>query len=296
MSFQMLSASTVIDFGATVAALRASTGRRLTLAPPCADRPTVGHLSEDFSSQRADTDFLPFVAHELRNSLAVVRSAAQLLGAQSRNAAAVEATRVVIDRHVQQMAGLIDKLLAATRERSDRTHLVLAHIDLRAVVARAVQGLELTTRLRRQTLTVSSPSDPVWLVGDAARLEQVVVNLLSNASKFTDEGGEVRLSLQREDGGVVVRVVDTGIGIDAKLLPHVFDLFVRAPGASRHAAEGSGVGLAQVRALVNGHGGTVSATSGGTGTGSEFTVRLPLVPDAHVASDHLAIFCGSGMV
>jgi signal transduction histidine kinase len=296
MSFQLLSARAVVEVGAPGLGSRSSVGRRPSRAPVSAGRPIVALPGDRYASQNTDMDFLPFVAHELRNSLAVVRSAAHLLGVENITGATIASSRTVIERHVQQMARLIDKLLTASQVPVDRTDLALKRIDLRIVVARAVQSLELTALQRRQSLTASSPAEPTWVVGDATRLEQVFVNLLSNASKYTDAGGEVRVSMSREQGEVVVRVLDTGIGIDPQLLPHVFDLFVRAPTSDRQIPEGSGVGLALVRVLVNGHGGSASATSAGTGTGSEFTVRLPLAPAARGATDHLAAFRGSGLV
>jgi len=128
-------------------------------------------------------------------------------------------------------------------------------------------------------MTTSFPEGPIWLQADAARLEQVFVNLLSNAAKYTDAGGNVKLCVAREMSQAVVRIRDSGIGISPEVLPHVFDLFVQADSSPRRGTAGLGIGLALVRNLIERHGGLVTVASGGLGHGSEFTVRLPILSE-----------------
>jgi len=142
-------------------------------------------------------------------------------------------------------------------------------------VRHSIEALEPDIRQRNQRLGVALPDAPVWLQGDADRLEQVFVNLLSNASKYTDEGGELTVWIHTNERQAVVRVRDSGIGIAPDALPHVFDLFRQADAADPRSHTGLGIGLALVRSLVELHGGSVTAASAGKGQGSEFTVRLP---------------------
>jgi CheY-like chemotaxis protein len=144
------------------------------------------------------------------------------------------------------------------------------------VVAQAVETSRPLVEARRHELTLHGPAGPVWLVADAARLEQVLANLLNNAAKYTEEGGRIGLEVALEDREVVIRVRDTGIGIPAEMLPRVFDLFVQADRSLDRSQGGLGIGLTLVKSLVELHGGRVEARSGGPGQGSEFTVRLPL--------------------
>jgi signal transduction histidine kinase len=130
---------------------------------------------------------------------------------------------------------------------------------------------------RKHRLSTSFTDAPIWVQADPARLEQVFVNLLFNAAKYTDPGGRIRLSAETEQGEAVIRIRDSGIGIEPRDLPRIFDLFAQADPSSRRAEAGMGIGLALVRTLVERHGGRVTAASGGRGHGSEFTVRLPML-------------------
>jgi len=148
-------------------------------------------------------------------------------------------------------------------------------MDLRTLVSQATETLKPPIGERRHRLTLAMPDEPVWLWADAGRLEQVFVNLLANASRYTDTGGELNVWVHRRDRQVVVRVRDNGRGIARDSLPHIFDLFTRGHDTGRHCPSGLGIGLAVVRHLVELHGGRVTAASAGAGQGSEFTVRLP---------------------
>jgi two-component system, sensor histidine kinase len=229
---------------------------------------------------RRNNAFLAVLSHELRNSLSGIRGAAGLLCKDvSANPVAVKA-RVLIERQVDQMTRLVEDLMDLTQIRSGQLRLQRERIDLCAHVAQSVQTVELAMQQRSHRLSLSTPDAPVWLQADATRLEQVFVNLLINAAKYTTAGGDIRLSVTIEKGEAIVRISDTGIGIAADVLPKVFDLFVQADPSSRRASiAGLGIGLALVRSLVESHGGRVSAESPGLGQGSEFTVRLPVAPE-----------------
>jgi signal transduction histidine kinase len=222
------------------------------------------------------SEFMAVFSHELRNSLGAIRSALQI---QSMDATARHATvkaRVLIERQVAQMTRLVEDLLDLSRVRSGHLRLQCERVDLCAVVAHATQAVEFIMQQHHHRMTTSFPEAPVWLEADPARLQQVFVNLLFNAAKYTDAGGNVGLSVEREEGEATVRIHDTGIGIAPDVLPHVFDLFVQADPSSRRTDAGLGIGLALVRSLVECHGGRVTAASAGLRHGSEFTVRLPM--------------------
>jgi signal transduction histidine kinase len=182
----------------------------------------------------------------------------------------------LIERQVGQMARLVEDLLDFSRVRSGHFRLRRERIDLCAVAAHAAQTVEFAMKQRRHRMTCVFPEAPVWLRADPNRLEQVFVNLLINAAKYTEAGGEVELSVEHGEDEATVRIRDTGIGIAPDVLPHVFDLFVQANPSSRRADAGLGIGLALVRSLVECHGGRVTAASAGHQHGSEFTVRLPI--------------------
>jgi signal transduction histidine kinase len=226
-----------------------------------------------------NNEFMTVFSHELRNSLGAIRSAIQILAIQPSDGLPAVKARKMIERQVEQMTRLAEDLLDASRVRTGQLNLRSERVDLCAVVAHAAQTLEFTMQQQNHTMTTSFPQIPIWLQADPARLEQVFVNLLSNAAKYTDTGGSVELHVTREMSQAVVRISDSGIGISPEVLPHVFDLFVQADPSSRRANAGLGIGLALVRNLVERHGGFVSAASAGLGQGSEFTVRLPLPVD-----------------
>jgi signal transduction histidine kinase len=222
-----------------------------------------------------NNEFLTVFSHELRNSLGAIRSATGILRMEiSARPAAVRA-QALIERQVGQMTHLVEDLLDVSRVRSGQLRLQCERVDLCAVAAHAAQTVEFTMQERNLRMTTSFADAPVWLQADPTRLGQVLVNLLINAAKYTDAGGQVSLSVERDDGEAVVRIRDTGIGIHPDLLRHVFDFFVQADPSSRRADAGLGIGLALARSLVERHGGRVTAASAGPGLGSEFTVRLP---------------------
>ena len=236
---------------------------------------------------RRKDEFLAMLSHELRNPLAPLTSAVELLGRQENQDLVYRQACQVIERQVGQMKHLIDDLLEVSRITSGNVRLLKAPVRVGDIVERAVETTQPLILKRRHQLMVSLPPHPVWLDADATRLEQVLVNLLNNAAKYTDEGGRLGLSVAQEgDAGsaaggavAVIKVSDTGMGIAAELLPHVFDLFTQAERAIDRSQGGMGIGLSLVRQLVELHGGTVEAHSI-LGQGSEFVVRLPVIQAA----------------
>lgn len=221
-------------------------------------------------------ELIPVLSHELRNSLSAIRSATQVLSMETTVGPTIVEARLLIERQVGQMMHLVEDLLDVSRVRSGQLRLNCERVDLCAIAAHAAQTVTFAMRGRRHRMTTSFPDNPVWLKADPTRLKQVLVNLLLNAAKFTDDGGSIDLSVEQQEAEVIVKIRDTGIGIRPDVLPHVFDLFVQADPSSRRTDAGLGIGLALVRDLVERHGGLVTAASGGLGHGSEFTVFLPM--------------------
>jgi PAS domain S-box-containing protein len=236
----------------------------------------VGQLAE---ADRSKDEFLAMLAHELRNPLAPVRNALQIMKQPGASGIILERMRAMIERQVLHLARLVDDLLDVSRITRGKITLKKEPVDLAAVVGRAVETCQALIEARRHQLTVSLPEAPVRLSGDPTRLEQVLTNLLNNAAKYTEEGGRIWLTAVREGSEAVLRVKDTGIGMDPKMLPKVFDLFVQAERRSDRSQGGLGIGLTLVRRLVEMHGGSVQALSPGLRQGSEFLVRLPVLVD-----------------
>jgi PAS domain S-box-containing protein len=227
-------------------------------------------------SDRLKDEFLAMLAHELRNPLAPVLNALQIMKMPAVPCSAVQQARDMMERQVQHMVRLVDDLLDVSRMMRDKIELRRGRVKLATVVAQAVEIARPAIDAKGQDLAISLPSEPIWLDADLTRLAQVVSNLMNNAVKYTDKGGRIRLSAEREGAEAVLRVQDTGIGIEPEMLPRIFDLFVQAERSLARAQGGIGVGLALVRKLVEMHGGSVAAFSEGPNHGSEFIVRLPI--------------------
>ena len=236
---------------------------------------TLQRVEELASANRHKDEFLAMLGHELRNPLASIHYGVRLLDYQTRDIPAASKTKAMIERQVCRMTQLVDDLLDVSLIAHGRLRLQRQRIDLRDVVGNAIETLESDIKQRNHRLTTSFPDTPVWLQADPGRLEQVFVNLLANASKYTDAGGELTVGVQVRDDLAAVRVRDTGIGIAPEILPYVFDLFTQADKAALRSQSGLGIGLALVRSLVESHGGVVTGESAGLGQGSEFTVCLP---------------------
>ncbi len=227
-------------------------------------------------ADRLKDEFLAMLAHELRNPLAPISNALHIMRQPRAGAAILAQVRDMAERQVQHMARLLDDLLDVSRISRGKIILRREIVDVAAAVHRTVEALRPLAEERRHELTVCLPPEPVWVFADPTRLEQVLSNLLHNSVKYTDPGGHIRLTVQREAGEVVIRVLDDGIGIAADLLPRVFDIFVQAERRLDRSQGGMGIGLTLVRRLVELHGGTVGAHSRGSSQGSEFVVRLPV--------------------
>jgi PAS domain S-box-containing protein len=224
------------------------------------------------AANRAKDEFLAMLGHELRNPLAPILTALQLL--KLRGIDSAERERAIIERQVKHLVGLVDDLLDVSRITRGRIELIREQVDLAEVVARAVEIASPVLEQQRHYLDVDVPRG-LLIEGDAGRLAQVVANLLTNAAKYTEAGGHISVWAGEDANDVTLSVRDTGIGIDAAMLPRVFDLFVQERQTLARSQGGLGLGLAIVRSLVELHGGAVTASSGGKGRGSEFTVRLP---------------------
>jgi PAS domain S-box-containing protein len=222
-------------------------------------------------------DFLAMLAHELRNPLAPVRNALQIMKMPGLAPDMTRQAREMIERQIDHMVTIVNDLLDVSRIMRGKIELRREVIDLATLFARAVETAQPTIDTQGHQLSVSLPQTPVRLDGDLVRLAQVVSNLLTNAAKYTEKAGRIWLSGELDEDTVVIRVRDTGIGIDATLLPRIFDLFVQADRSLARSQGGLGIGLTLVRRLVEMHGGRVSAFSEGAGRGSEFEVRLPSV-------------------
>ncbi len=229
------------------------------------------------ASDRRKDEFLAMLAHELRNPLSPIRSAAELLRHHRLDEAGIRQASDIIVRQVAHMTELVDDLLDVSRVTRGTISLEFAPLDVAAVVANAIEQVRTQLQAHRHRLTVHNPRSPVHVQGDPTRLVQVLGNLLGNAIKYTPDGGAIELAFDRDGDDVVISVRDDGIGIDADLLPHVFDLFTQAERKADRSQGGLGLGLALVKRLVDLHGGQVAARSDGIGRGSEFVVRLPRI-------------------
>jgi two-component system CheB/CheR fusion protein len=226
-------------------------------------------------ANRRKDEFLAILSHELRGPLASIQYAARVLRSQTTAPATQRQMQALIERQVGRMTRLLEELLDVSRITSGHLHLQKERLDLRDVVSQAVETLEWDLRERNHPLAIELPDAPVWVEADAARLEQVFINLLANASRYTDAGGQLAVWVHTRERQAIIRVRDSGIGIAPEAMPHIFDLFRQGNAADPRSRVGLGVGLAVVRNLVERHGGSVTVASAGVGQGSEFTVRLP---------------------
>src|SRR5258706_6191423 len=232
--------------------------------------------------------FLAILSHELRNPLNPIRSAVAILRQPGIDEKQARMVRDVIDRQVLHIERLLDDLLDISRIKQNRVSLVRERIDVGTAVTAALETTRPLVEAARQQLEVRLSPEAAMVDADPTRFAQILSNLINNASKYTNAGGKISLSIAREGGNAVIRVRDNGIGIEAIHLAGLFDLFSQVDSARNRAAGGLGIGLALVKSLVEMHGGSVNAISEGPGRGSEFIVRLPLARDAALTAGHRA--------
>ena len=226
-------------------------------------------------ADRQKDDFLALLSHELRNPLAPIRTAVQLLQMRSNLDDDGRRLHGVIERQVQHLVRLVDDLLDVSRILRDKVALRPGPVEIADVIAIAVETARPLVDAQRQELSVALPSSPLCVHGDQVRLAQAIGNLLNNASKYTPRGGSITLTAREDPDELTLSVKDTGAGIPADVLPTIFEPFVQADRSLQRAQGGLGIGLTLVKKIVELHGGTVEASSAGAGQGSEFVVRLP---------------------
>jgi two-component system CheB/CheR fusion protein len=275
--FRLLGADGVIRWtGARGIVLDDDQGRAARMIGVGIDVTPQKQLEEELRRQHQRKDeFLAMLGHELRNPLAAVVHATDLLS--SGNPAEAEESRRVIRRQTRNMSRLIDDLLDISRITRGQITLEQRRVALSEVVSAGVDVWRHLIDRKRQRLTIDGPKRPLFVEGDATRLTQVVANLVHNAAKFTHDGGTIAISMTEENGHAVVRVHDDGQGMAPEILAHAFELFVQGPASPDRQHGGLGLGLTLVRRLVEMHGGTVEAESGGAGRGSDIVIRLPHV-------------------
>ncbi|HSF38883.1 MAG TPA: ATP-binding protein, partial [Thermoanaerobaculia bacterium] len=227
---------------------------------------------------RRKDEFLAILAHELRNPLAPLRNALQLMRMAGGDEHTMDQTLGMMDRQLQQMVRLIDDLLDISRITRGKIELRKERVELAAVIRDAVETSRPLIETAGHMLTVIYPPEPISLDADPTRLAQVFANLLNNAAKYTPQSGHIRLTAERQGDEAVVKVSDTGIGIPADMLPRIFEMFTQVDRSLERSQGGLGIGLSLVRGLVELHGGSVEAKSGGPGQGSEMSVRLAVHP------------------
>jgi CheY-like chemotaxis protein len=228
-------------------------------------------------ANRSKEEFMALLSHELRSPLSPILHALNILRQIETNDPIIEQAANIIDRQVGQMVRLVDDLLDISRITKGKLRLTKEHTELRLIVNRAAESVRPIMDARKHEFSVSLPTGAIWVEADPARMEQVVVNLLNNAAKYTDTGGLIRLTVSQEGAEAIVRVRDNGIGITPEVLPHVFELFTQVDGSLGRSYGGLGIGLALARNLVEMHEGRLQASSAGAGKGCEFTIKLPLL-------------------
>ena len=271
----------LIDISLTISPIRNDAGQVVGASKVARDVSAQKRLVREL--EEADvrkTEFLALLAHELRNPLGPIRHAVKILRARSPSPDELQWATNIIDRQTEHMTRLVEDLLDVSRITRGKIELRQERVDLRAILKAAVEASGALIEKAHHTLKVSLPHESLFVDGDSTRLTQVVTNILDNAAKYTDPGGKIWLSAEREDATALIRVKDTGIGIAPEMLPHVFDMFTQAAHPMERAQGGLGVGLSLVDQLVKLHGGSVSAYSAGPGMGSEFTIRLPVATKA----------------
>jgi PAS domain S-box-containing protein len=237
-------------------------------------------------ADRRKDEFLAMLAHELRNPLAPIRAAAQLLKSDTSDDRRVRQASEIIDRQVEHITSLVDDLLDVARVTRGQVSLDKQPVDLTSLISDAVEQAAPAIERRGHRLVLPQTTESFPVLVDPKRLVQVMVNLLTNAAKYTPEGGNILLRLEAQDDRLMIVVQDDGIGIEPELLPRVFELFTQGSRAADRSQGGLGIGLSLVKSLVESHGGSVTADSEGTGTGTKFTVVLPRYREPQASAPH----------
>lgn len=289
-----------IDVSVTISPLRTDEGVIVGASKVARDVTLQKRVQRELEEADARKDeFLALLAHELRNPLGPIRHAVKILRARDTRPEELQWATGIIDRQTEHMTRLVEDLLDVSRVTRGRIELRRERVDLAMVLKAAIEASSALIERSRHQLSVSTRAAPLYVEGDMTRLTQVVANLLDNAAKYTDPGGQIWVSAEREGSHAVIQVEDSGIGIPSKMLPRIFDMFTQANMSLERAQGGLGVGLALVERLVKLHGGSVSAYSAGAGKGSKFTIRLPVAEalsppaaerrDAPVSTNHCRV-------
>lgn len=266
-----------VEIALTVSPLRDEAGRVIGASKVARDITTRKRAEQALrEADRRKDEFLATLAHELRNPLAPIRNAVQILLRQGPLSPEPQWALEVVDRQVTQMTRLLDDLLDVSRISHNKLQLRKERIELSAVMQNAVETSHPVIESGGHELSVELPSQPVYLDADPVRLAQVLSNLLNNAAKYTDAGGHIRLTGNRQGDDVLLSVKDDGIGMTGEMLPHVFDMFSQEKNGVERSQGGLGIGLSLVRAVVDLHSGSIEARSDGPNRGSEFLIRLPV--------------------
>jgi signal transduction histidine kinase/CheY-like chemotaxis protein len=256
-------------------------GRVCGCVSVCVDMTEHKHLEEVLrEADRRKDEFLATLSHELRNPLAPIRNAVELMRRAGHDESLKERALAIMERQLQQLVRLTDDLLDVSRITRNRIELRRDRVDLRTVLRSAIETIEPLSVAAGHMMAIDLPDSPLWVYGDFTRLAQAFANLLNNAVKYTDSGGRIAVSASVDVDEVVVAVSDTGIGIDPALLPRIFDMFIQIEQGMSRARSGLGIGLTLARRLIELHDGRIEARSAGTGAGTTFLVRLPLVAGA----------------
>jgi PAS domain S-box-containing protein len=260
---------------------RDSNERPLRMCGTCTDITERKRTEEALKAMDCrKNEFLAMLGHELRNPLAPIRNAVQILKTLNIPDPQLDWSRNVIDRQVDHMTRLIDDLLDVARVMEGKIVLKYDTVQVSEIIEGAVEICGPLVEMRQQTLSITPMAAPTkWVKGDRVRLVQIVANLLNNAVKYTPEGGRISVTVTEDAGYAHIKVKDNGVGISTEMLTDIFGLFIQADRSLAHAQGGLGIGLTLARRLVEKHAGTLAAASDGIGQGSEFTVRLPLLQD-----------------
>jgi signal transduction histidine kinase len=236
-------------------------------------------------SLKLKDEFLAMLAHELRNPLAPISSAAEILRMIPHADARVSKASEVITRQARHMTALIEDLLDASRVTRRLVELDKELVGLKSIIDSAIEQSRPLIESKKHTLTIQDNAPFQTVLGDRKRLIQIFANILNNAAKYTPEGGQITLAISNENDQVLVEVHDNGIGIKGALLPHIFELFTQAERTPDRSQGGLGIGLALVKTMVDLHGGELTVFSAGPGTGSRFTVSLPVAASQPASSE-----------